>query len=287
MQHTRLVSPAKRWIGSCATEGSGGVTRSRLLPAIALVALTAGPVFAQQPPAPSPQPQQPRAQPRSAPKAAPAPVPPPAPTAADLAVQGAGLAQAGDHAGAVPLLQRAHEMEPRSFAYRFELAQALRQSGNCAEAIPHYKALIEVAPDPDAQQKVRSSMELCPEAAPDKLAAPALPPPPPPPPASTGISRSNAALMVGAGVGLAAAVVFFAGSRLDVGDADRARTVDDHDHISGRSHLWLGASLITGGAGIALAVLATVRHERDKRGTEISISPRAGGGVAVGLGGSF
>jgi hypothetical protein len=262
------------------------------LPAIAIVALTAGPVFAQQPPAPTqpqPQPQpQPRAQPRPAPKAAPAPTPPPAPTAADLAMQGVGLSQAGDHAGAVPLLQRAHEMEPGSFAYRFELAQALRQSGNCAEAIPHYKALLETAPDPDAQQKVRSSMELCPEAAPDKLAAPALPPPPPPPPPSSGdISRSNAALMIGAGVGLTAAVVFFAGSRLDLGDADRARTVDDHEHISGRSHLWLGASIITGGAGIALAVLATVRHERAKRGTEISISPRAGGGVAVGLGGSF
>jgi len=253
------------------------VTGARLWSALALVALATGPAFAQPRPQPS--------------RSAPVPVPAPAPTAADLAKQGTDLYQAGDYAGAVPLLQRAHEMEPNTFAYRFALAQALRQSGNCAEAVPHYKALLEGAPDPDTAQNVRSSMEACPEAAPDKLAAPAVPPPPPPPPpvASSGdISRSNAMLMVGAGASLTAAVLFFAGSRLDGGDADRARSVEDHDHISGRANLWLGASIVTAGAGIGLAVYSIIRHERSKRpGTEISISPRAGGGVAVGLGGSF
>lgn len=67
------------------------------------------------------------------PQAGPGPLP-----AADVAKQGVDLYNAGDYAGAVAPLQRAVDMEPNNFEYRFTLAQALRQSGNCGDAVPHY-----------------------------------------------------------------------------------------------------------------------------------------------------
>ncbi|HWO23651.1 MAG TPA: tetratricopeptide repeat protein [Kofleriaceae bacterium] len=291
MKHRGLVFLSTRSSGSSFRAG-------RKLASVlvgASVALAAGSAFAQPAPAPAPKPAQPAPASKPAPKSGPAakaaPTPTPAPpTAADLAKQGTDAYQAGDFAGAVTFLKQAHELEPSSFAYHFSLAQALRQSGNCTEAIPHYKALIETAPDPATAQDVRSSMEACPEAQPERMAPPpALPPPPPPPlPSSDGISRTNAMMMIGASASLTASVLFFAGSRLDRGDAERGRSVEDYDHISGRANLWLAASIITGGAGVALAVVSIVRHERAKqRGTELSVAPRADGGAALVLGGSF
>ena len=283
MKHRGFVFPLTRSIGSSSTEearfASGAGRRLASVLIGASVALAAGSAFAQSKPAPAPKP---------GPAAKATPTPPP-PTAADLAKQGTDAYQAGDYPAAVTLLKQAHELEPSSFAYRFAFAQALRQSGNCTEAIPHYKALIETAPDPNTAQDVRSSMEACPEAKPERMEPPPVvpPPPPPPPPPTDVISRTNAAMMIGASASLAASVLFFAGSRLDRGDADRARSVDDHDHISGRANLWLAASIITGGAGVALAVYSVVRHERAKRGTELSVAPRADGGATLVLGGSF
>ena len=56
--------------------------------------------------------------------------------AADSAKQGNDLLAAGDYAGAVAPLQRAVEMEPNNYEYRFALAQALRQSGAVTTAPP-------------------------------------------------------------------------------------------------------------------------------------------------------
>lgn len=279
MEHRRFLFPLERSVYGGSTSAPRFVTGASLVLAVAIVALGAGPVFAQPRPVPTP---------------APVPIPPPPETAADLAKQGIELYKAGDYPGAVAILKRAHELEPNVFTHRFALAQALRQAGSCDEAVPHYKALIEAAPDPALARDIRSSMAACPEASADTSEPPpppVVPPPPaapPPPVASGGISRSNAALMVGAGASLTAAVLLFAGSRLDRGDAERARSADEFERISGRADSWLAASVVTAGAGVGLAVVSYLRYRRSRaRGTELAISPRAGGGVAVVLGSSF
>src|SRR5512143_2043718 len=61
--------------------------------------------------------------------------------AADLAKQGIDLYKAGNFAGAVAPLERAVELEPNNFEYKYTLAQALRQSGQCAKAVPIYRSI--------------------------------------------------------------------------------------------------------------------------------------------------
>jgi len=127
--------------------------------------------------------------------------------AADSAKQGTDLYNAGDYAGAVAPLQRAVEMEPNNFDYRFMLAQALRQSGKCADAMPHYKQLEASAPSERAND-VKAAMAACPNAG---ITQPEPTPPPPPPPAPepvqrSGMSRGNALMLAGAGAGIAAGV---------------------------------------------------------------------------------
>src|SRR5262245_29492954 len=97
------------------------------------------------------------------------------PTAAESAKQGTDLYNTGDFAGAVAPLQQAVEREPNNFEYRFALAQALRQSGNCGDAVPHYKQALATAPAERANE-VSTALAACPTAG--ITQQPVTPPPP-------------------------------------------------------------------------------------------------------------
>jgi tetratricopeptide (TPR) repeat protein len=204
--------------------------------------------------------------------------------AADSAKQGIDLYNAGNYAGAVAPLQRAVEMEPNNFEYRFMLAQALRQSGNCGDAVPHYKQLEANAP-PDKANDVKTAMAQCPNSG---ITAQQATPPPPPPPAepqivykSSGVSKGNALLLVGAGAGLAAGVCLFVSGYYDKQDADVAASYEDHDRISTRAdRLYIG-SAISAGAGVVLGIIAIRRIKVSNEGTQLSLTPRKGGAELV------
>ncbi|HEY5946096.1 MAG TPA: tetratricopeptide repeat protein [Kofleriaceae bacterium] len=203
--------------------------------------------------------------------------------AADSAKQGTDLYKAGDYAGAVAPLQRAVEMEPNNFEYRFMLAQALRQSGNCGEAMPHYKQLESSAP-PERANDVKTAMAACPNSG---ITQQQSTPPPPPPPAEPqvvvrgGMSGGNAALLFGAGAGIAAGICLFGAAHYDAADANVAASYDDHDRISARADRLYIASAITGGVGVVLGVVAIYRLKGSKEGTQLSVRPHKGGGALV------
>jgi tetratricopeptide (TPR) repeat protein len=203
---------------------------------------------------------------------------------ADSAKQGTDLYKAGKFAEAVAPLQRAVELEPNNFEYRFMLAQSLRQSGNCGEAVPHYKQLESSAP-PERADEVKTAMAGCPSAT--ITAQQATPPPPAPPPEpqivyrSGGVSKGNALMLVGAGAGLAAGVCLFLSGWSDKHDADVAASYEDHDRISTRAdRLYIGAG-ISAGVGVVLGVIAIRRMKVSNEGTQLSLTPRKGGAALV------
>jgi tetratricopeptide (TPR) repeat protein len=204
--------------------------------------------------------------------------------AADSAKQGTDLYNAGKYADAVAPLQRAVEMEPNNFEYRFMLAQALRQSGNCGDAVPHYKQLEASAP-PERANDVKTAMAACPNAG---ITAQQATPSPPPPPAEPqiiyktgGMSQGNAMMLIGAGAGIAAGICLALAAYNDKQDADVAASFEDHDRISTRGdRLYIG-SAISAGVGVVLGVIAIKRIKVSNEGTQLSVSPRKGGAAFV------
>jgi tetratricopeptide (TPR) repeat protein len=204
--------------------------------------------------------------------------------AADSAKQGIDLYNAGNYADAVEPLQRAVEMEPNNFEYRFMLAQSLRQSGNCGDAVPHYKQLESSAP-PERANDVKTGLEACSNGG--ITAQPATPAPPAPPPEpqiiykTGGVSKGNALMFVGAGAGLAAGVCLFLAGYNDHQDADAAASAADHDRISSRGNALYIGSAVSAGVGVVLGVIAIRRMKVSNEGTQLSLTPRKGGAALV------
>lgn len=115
------------------------------------------------------------------------------------------------------------------------------------------------------------------------------PPTPSPPPAPAepqvivrgGTSGTNAALLVGAGAGIAAGACLFLAAHSADGDADAAARYEDYSRISTRADRFRIASFVTAGAGIALGVLAIYRIKVSKESTQLSFAPHNGGGSLV------
>lgn len=246
-----------------------------------IAALTASTIaLAQQPKAGQPVPPK-------APAPAPQPTPPAPQTAADFAKQGTELYAQGDYAASVAPLQKAVELEPNNFEYRFTLAQALRQSGNCGDAVPQYKQALASAPA-ERSEEVKGAMGQCPNTEP--APPPPMPPAPPPAPVETtehgAIRTSDALMLVGAGAGLAAGLCLFLAARSDDSDAAAAKSYEDYSRISTRADRLRIAAAVGAGAGVVLGVLAIYRIKVSKEGTEVAFKPKSGGGV-VALEGSW
>jgi tetratricopeptide (TPR) repeat protein len=209
--------------------------------------------------------------------------------AADFAKQGTDLYNAGNFAGAVDPLEKAVQLEPNNFEYRFMLAQSYRQSGHCEKALPIYKALVDAAPDPAKKTEVETNMAQCPEqsvttAPTPPPPAPAVPAPPPEPVVvhDGGISGGNMGMLMGSGVGIGAGLILLLSAYNDGKDADHAAQYSDYDAISSRSSKEYVIGAVALGAGVALGIIAVhrIKSARDND-TSISFKPRSGGGTFV------
>ena len=210
-------------------------------------------------------------------------MPLPPPVNADVK-QGLDLYAAGDFTAAVPVLERAHEAEPANFEVHFALAQALRKTGQCDKALPHYKALVDTAPEPAKADEVHAAMAECPVAV--VTPPPPMPAPTPPPVTvvvhDSSISTTNVLMIGGAGAGLAAALCLFMAARDASNDAAAAALYKDYEDISSRSTKLYIASGFTAAAGIALAVTAYIGIKASKEhSTGVAIAPHANGGTIV------
>ncbi len=210
--------------------------------------------------------------------------------AAELAKQGMNKYNAGDYAGAVESLQRAVDLEPNNFEYKLALANSLRQSNQCSRARPLYSELAAAAQDDATRAKVQEQMAQCPE---PQLTppAPAPTPPPPPPPqqptavittSSAGASKSDMFMLMSGGVLVGAGIVLLWAGHTHAGDADDARTVADHDRISGRStnEYILGGVGIAAGVGLSLWAMKRISAARENE-IAVAFTPRDGGGSFV------
>jgi hypothetical protein len=210
--------------------------------------------------------------------------------AADFAKQGTDAYNRGDFAGAVAPLEKAVELEPNNFQYRFMLAQSYRQSGHCDKALPMYQALVDASPDGQFKTDVQTGMAQCPAAsvAPPPTTpepAPAVPAPAPEPVVQSSggsINSTNMGFLMLAGVGIGAGAVLLLSGYNDSKDADNAAKYSDHQAIDTRASTEYVIGAVSLGAGVALGVVAMIRIKNAKNhDSSISFKPRSGGGTFV------
>ena len=210
--------------------------------------------------------------------------------AADFAKQGIDAYNKGDFAGAVAPLEKAVELEPNNFQYRFMLAQSYRQSGHCDKALPMYQALVDAAPDAQSRTDVQTGMGQCPatSVAPPPTApapAPDVPAPPPEPVVQSSggsISSTNMGFLMLGGVGIGAGAILLLSGYNDSKDADNAAKYSDHQSIDTRASTAYVIGAVALGAGIVLSTVAVIRIKNAKEhDTTISFKPRSGGGTFV------
>lgn len=209
--------------------------------------------------------------------------------AADFAKQGTDKYNAGDYAGAVEPLEKAVQLEPNNFDYRYMLAQSYRQSGHCDKALPLYKALVDATTDPAKKTEVQTNMAQCPEQSVTTAPTPPAPAPdvPAPPPEtvvvhSGSISSSTMWMLMGSGFGVGAGAILLFSGYNDSNDADDAAKYSNHESISHRASLEYVLGAVGVGAGVALGVVGVLRIKAAKEhDTSVSFKPRTGGGSFV------
>lgn len=211
--------------------------------------------------------------------------PGPLPTA-DFAKQGMDKYNVGDFAGAIPPLEKAVELEPNNFQYKLTLADAYRQTGQCAKARPIYTSLGAQTTDTQVKANIDSGLAACPEAT---ITQPPPSPEPPPPPEpepvvveSGGASKAGITMLGVGGIGIGLGIGLLIAAHGDAGDADVAAKYDDHDRIDSRSSMIYVAGGVALAAGIGLGVLGFWKLNVSSEHTAtVAISPHAGGGSLV------
>jgi tetratricopeptide (TPR) repeat protein len=213
--------------------------------------------------------------------------------AADLAKQGVDLYNANNFAGAADMFKRALELEPNNNGYKFMLAQSLRKSNRCDQALPLYNAIAGTAP-PDQKAEIDAGIAQCsPKIAPQPVAPPPPPPQPqvtvePPAPSSGGdggggnATKGTALMLAGGGALIGAGIVLIWAAHTHSGDADAARSVADYNRISGRATTEYVLGAVGIAAGATLGALAFYRmFSKNESNTAVAFTPRDGGGTLV------
>jgi hypothetical protein len=99
---------------------------------------------------------------------------------------------------------------------------------------------------------------------------------------SASVSKGNVFMLIGSGALVGAGAVLLFAGYTHSGDAEAARTVNDHDRIAGRATAEYVLGAVGIAAGIGLSVFAmhriSVSNEHD---TTVAFQPRAGGGSFV------
>lgn len=214
--------------------------------------------------------------------------------AADLLKQGIDLYKAGKYSAAIGPLQKSYDLDAKPETL-FALAQAQRQSGDCASALKNYHAVLEVQSDFSVAKFVQQNIDVCEKAHPELVPKPPPPkvePKPEPvkeePPKTVTVVKQvrstdplAAMLLVGGalGVGAAGGLYVAAGQSRDA--ADHARTLGDHNDFLHRADVEQTAMYVAGGVGVALIGVAIFRWTRgsDASGTDVAVTPGPGGGA--------
>jgi hypothetical protein len=99
---------------------------------------------------------------------------------------------------------------------------------------------------------------------------------------SPGASKGDMFMLMGGGALVGAGVVLLWAGHTHAGDADDARTVSDHDRISGRSttEYILGGASIAVGVGLSVWAMKRISSARENE-IAVAFAPRAGGGSFV------
>jgi tetratricopeptide (TPR) repeat protein len=190
-------------------------------------------------------------------------------------------------------LLKSYELDPKPDTL-FALAQAERFDGRCADALEHYKKLLEQTTDLPTGKAVQSNMDLCAAAKPIEKCEP-----------TTKIVEGKTklqtktvtrdvrrthklatGLIAGGALSLGGSVALFMLSRGSLADSDKAITLDESNRLYDRSVDQRRLSFVFGGAGLGLVGAGVVRiltgKPNEETSTQITVGPtRGGAGVLV------
>ena len=218
----------------------------------------------------------------------------------ELVKQGLAKYRAGDYKAAVDLLRAAYRLEAKPDTL-FSLAQAERNAGDCAAAVPHYKQLLAQTAEPNAAKLIQGALDLCPASqaaepapGPAPVVAPAPTQPTPAAPASPRVVVREvqhgdllATTMVAGGVlGLGVATGLLVASGESDNAATQARTLEDYHHDYSRGDTERTLAYVAGGVGVAMLGVAVYRWAtaRHAAPVDVGVAPTPGGGaIALGV----
>jgi tetratricopeptide (TPR) repeat protein len=200
----------------------------------------------------------------------------------------AGLAhyRLGEYDQAIDLFKQAYRSSPRPLLL-YNIAQAYRLEGSCAEAARFYRSYLRAEPSAADRASIEArlpDLDACARRA--ALAAVAPRPPPPPPRHETHARRSRVPLYL---AGAGAALALGGGALLWRAEVRHDQLADECGHSCPRSswerwqtlthvsHGLLVAGGLAAAAGLAWWALAPVRSG----GIEVAAAPLAGGAAVL------
>lgn len=197
--------------------------------------------------------------------------------------------EAKDYAAAGREFSAAYDLDPRP-EFLYARAQAERLNGNCADAVPLYRAYLDTEPDQEAADFARTNLAQCAAAVPEDE------PPARPPddrelvdhrPPAWFKNRLGGALVGSGVVGLGLGLAWYRGARSDEAELARGLTsYQEHARLADRSQQRRDRANIATAAGSVLAVAGIVRYvwvaRHRSRARRIAIVPALGQIVLTG-----
>jgi tetratricopeptide (TPR) repeat protein len=218
------------------------------------------------------------------------------PLARQLSDRGRALHDLGDYEQAIVAYKQAYLIAP-SPGLLFNMAQAYRLEGDCAEAADFYRRYLQTDPDPQARRIAEiqlATVSACARRA-EAGARPALAithTAPPPDDAPGRGKRRFGMIATGAGALLLAGGTYYALDARDASDQVGAayarggtwKSIAELDARGQRSSELATGLLIGGGAAVATGVVFYLlgRHEDLEHAPVMTIAPGAQGGASVG-----
>ncbi len=192
-------------------------------------------------------------------------------------------------------LPKSYELDPKPDTL-FALAQAERFDNRCADAIEHYKKLLEQTTDLPTAKAVQSNVDLCvppePVAGETPIDKPAVCETPKPVDVKPKIETRTVTrveqrthklatgLFAGGGVAIGGSIALFmlAGNSRD--DADQATSLAESNRLYDRSVDQKRLSFLVGGVGLGLVAGGVVRilmTQRKESRAQVTVAPTVGG----------
>jgi tetratricopeptide (TPR) repeat protein len=211
--------------------------------------------------------------------------------------QGLAHYNAAEYAAAIASWKQAYEIGPSALLL-FNLGQAYRLSGDCAQAMTFYDNYSHDAPHPSNQQELDQARALCkaqqPPVDPTPVPAPIVETTPPPivaPPTGVAIAtnptrshgKRTAGIAIGAtGIAIGVAAIYFASQSADAShelDHFAGEWTKTQSDIQQRGQRDVALAYTLGAVGAAAAITGGVLFVLDRGSSEprVSVAPTRGG----------